>query len=286
MVRRVDPPGAGGRGGDHKDSALEQAAIALRNNRPNEAQQLAAALLKNDPRNFRALHILGCALLIQGRAQEALPPLEAAARGRHDAEIDTQLATALRQLGRREDALSRLKRATRRQPAYAPAFHELGCLLADMGRDAEAIEAFRHGVAIAPMMPDLSVQLGYAHLRGRDVAAARSAFSRALDIVPNSPDALFGMAKSHQEVGENQDAAGFFRRYLAIRPNDAGAWITYGHCLLEQGELDTGYACFRTAARGGPQRYARALGSLIASGRGRFWLKPSAAAQYMLGTPQ
>jgi tetratricopeptide (TPR) repeat protein len=285
MVRRVDPPGGGG-AADLKNSALERAAIAVRNSRPNEAEQLAAQLLKNDPRNFRALHILGCALLSQGRAYEALNPLEAAARGRHDAEIDTHLAMALRQAGRHEDALSRLKRATRRQPTYAPAFHELGCLLAEMDRDAEAIEAFRNGIAIAPMMPELSVQLGYAHLRCRDVVAARSAFARALDIVPNSPDALFGMAKSHQEVGENQEAAEFFRRYLAIRPNDAGAWITYGHCLLEQGELDNGYACFRTAARGSPQRYSRALSSLIASGHGRFWLKPSAAAQYLLGTPK
>jgi Tfp pilus assembly protein PilF len=285
MIRRLDLPG-GGDAADHKNSALERATIALRNNRPNEAEQLATEILKKDPRDFRALHILGCALLSQGRTQDALTPLEAAARGRHDAEIDTHLAMALRQVGRLEDALSRLKRATRRQPTYAPAFHELGCLLAEMDRDAEAIEAFRHGIEIAPMMPDMSIQLGYAHLRCRDAVAARSAFARALDIVPNSLDALFGMAKSHHEVGESQEATGFFRRYLAIRPNDAGAWITFGHCLLDQGDFDNGYACFRTAARGGPQRYARALGSLIASGHGRFWLKPSAAAQFMLGTPR
>jgi Tfp pilus assembly protein PilF len=224
--------------------------------------------------------------LSQGRPQEALPPLEAAARGRHDAEINTHLAMALRQVGRHEDALARLKRATKRQPTYAPAFHELGCVLSEMERDAEAIEAFGRGVEIAPMMPAMSIQLGYAHLRCRDAVAARSAFARALDIVPNSPDALFGMAKSHQEVGESREAADFFRRFLVIRPNDAGAWITHGHCLLEQGDLDDGYACFRNAARGGPTRYARALGSLIASGHGRFWLKPSAAAQFMLGTPR
>jgi Tfp pilus assembly protein PilF len=285
MVKRLNPP-SGSDAVDLKNRALEQAAIALSNNRPSDAEQLTTEILKSDPRNIRALHILGCALLSQGRAQEALTPLEAAARGRHDAEIDTHLAMALCQTGRHEDALTRLKRATRRQLTYAPAFHELGCLLSEMDRDAEAVEAFCHGIAIAPMMPDLSVQLGYAHLRCRNAIAARGAFAQALDIVPHSPDALFGMAKSHQEIGENREAAGFFRRYLAIKPNDAGAWITYGHCLLEQGELDNGYACFRTAARGSPQRYARALGSLIASGHGRFWLKPSAAAQYMLGPPR
>jgi tetratricopeptide (TPR) repeat protein len=285
MVKRVEHPGGFGVP-ENDENALERAALALRNNWPREAEHLAAEFLKSDPRNFRALYIFGCALLIQGRAQEALAPLESAARGARGSESDTQLAVALRQVGRPEDALSRLKRATKRQPPYAPAFYELGCLLSELDRDEEAIETFRRGIEIAPIMPGLSIQLGYAHLRRREVSAARAAFAHALDILPESADALFGMGKAHQEVGENDAAAGFFRRYLAIRPDDAGALITYGHCLLELGQLDAGYGCFRTAARGGPKRYARALGSLIASGHGRFWLKPSAAARYLLEPPE
>ena len=89
-------------------------------------ERIAKEILKTDPRHARALHVLGCALLMQGRAQDAVAPLEAAARGRHDPEIETQLAMALIQIGRRDDALSRLKRAAKRQPPYAPAFHGLG----------------------------------------------------------------------------------------------------------------------------------------------------------------
>jgi hypothetical protein len=46
------------------------------------------------------------------------------------------------------------------------------------------------------------------------------------------------------------------------------------------GEVEAGYDCFRTAARGDPKRYGKALTSLAASGRGRLWLKPSAAARF------
>jgi hypothetical protein len=49
---------------------------------------------------------------------------------------------------------------------------------------------------------------------------------------------------------------------------------------LELGQRDAGYECFRAAARGDAKRYGIALSSLAASSRGRFWLKPSAAAQY------
>jgi Tfp pilus assembly protein PilF len=130
------------------------------------------------------------------------------------------------------------------------------------------------------MMPALFVQLGFALLQLRNCSEARVAFERALEISPDSPDALFGIAKSYQEVCENETAAGYFRRYLVSRPADANAWLTFGHCLLELGQRDAGYECFRAAVRTNPKRYGEALGSLAASGRGRFWLKRSAAEQY------
>jgi tetratricopeptide (TPR) repeat protein len=264
--------------------ALQQAMFALDSERPQDAERIAGELLKADPYHRRALHIRGCALVLQGRAAEAVVDLEAAAHGSRDPEIETMLAIALRQAGREEEALSRLKRTTKRSPPYAAAFHELGCLLVSMKRDGEAIDAFRRGIQIAPMMPALSIQLGYVLLGRRNCVDAKSAFARALEIAPGSADALFGMAKAHQQIGENAAAAEYYRRYLMARPEDLGSWVNLGHCLLKLGQLDAGYDCFRTAACGDPKRYGNALRSLVASGRGRFWLKPSAAALFLLGT--
>jgi tetratricopeptide (TPR) repeat protein len=263
------------------DEALQRAVLALNGRRPIEAERIAAEVLKADPRHTKALHIFGCALVIQGRAAEAIAPLETAARSRPDPEIDTELAIALRQIGRHEDAVSRLKRAIKRKPPHADAFRELGYLLVALERYDEAVDVLAQGLEVAPMMPQLSIQLGYAYLSLRDCAKAKVAFARALQIVPGSPDALFGMAKAHQEIGENRAAADYFRRALVSKPDDQATWLHLGHCLLELGELDAGYDCFRTAARGEPTRYGDALSSLAASARGRFWLKPSAAARFM-----
>jgi Flp pilus assembly protein TadD len=269
--------------GTGTDDALHRATIALQGRRPQEAERIAGDVLKADPRHVRALHILGSALLMQGRAQDAVAPLEAAQRGRHDPAIETDLAIALRLAGRPNDALWRLKRAVKWRPPYAAAFRELGSLLIAMAQYDEAIEALNRGIEIAPMMPRLSIELGYALLQLRDCVKAEIAFTRALSISPDSPEALFGMAKAHQEVGNNQGAVSYFRRYLVSRPADTNAWLAFGHCLLELGQREAGYDCFRTAARGDPKRYGRVLTSLVASSRGRFWLKPSAAAQYFRG---
>ena len=40
------------------------------------------------------------------------------------------------------------------------------------------------GFEIAPLIPQLSIQLGYAHFSRRNCAKAKVAFARALDISP------------------------------------------------------------------------------------------------------
>src|SRR5271155_198514 len=284
MVRRAIGPGHSGLlGGASGGDALRQAMLALDGQRPQEAQRIAQDILASDPRHGRALHVLGCALLMQGRAGDAIAPLETAARELREAETDTLLAIALRQAGRHDDALSQLKRTIKRRAPYAAAFHELGVLLSSLTRYDEAIEAFRRGLEIAPMMPELSIQLGRALLRRRNSAEAKLAFARAIEISPASPDALFGMASAHKGVGEGEAAADFLRRYLRLKPDDAEMWLNLGHCLLELGQREAGYDCFRAAARGDQRRYGSALTSLASSGRGRFWLRPSDAVRFLRG---
>jgi tetratricopeptide (TPR) repeat protein len=263
------------------DDTLECALLALNGQRPHEAEQIAREILERDARNVRALQIFGVALLMQGRAEDAVAPLETAARSRRDAEIDTQLAVALRQSGRHGEALPPLKRAVKQQPPYPPAFRELGALLFSCEQYDEAIAVLRRGLAAAPMMADLSIQLGYVLLQINDCAGAKAAFAQALQVSPGSADALFGIAKAFRGAGEARPAAEYFRRYLVSASGDQSAWLYLGHCLLELGEIEAGYDCFRTAARGDRKRYGRALASLAASRCGRFWSRPSAAARFM-----
>lgn len=265
------------------DVLLEQALAALNAQRPADAERLALEVLKADPRRVEALKIAGRAVRLQGRAADAITLLEPAARASHDAELDTELAAALRQAGRLDDAASRLRRAVKRRPPYPPAFSEFGHVLVSLRRFDEAVETLRRGLETAPLVPSLHAQLGFLLLERRRHAEAKSVFAGLIALYPGFPDALFGLGKTHQELHENQAAAAHLRQYLMARPAHWGAWISLGHCLLALGDLDAGYDCFRTAARGDPNHYTNALSSLVKSGRGRFWLKPSAGAEFLLG---
>jgi tetratricopeptide (TPR) repeat protein len=272
----------GHRAGPH--DLFGQAKFALDSNRPHEAQRIAQKILESDPRRAEALHILGCALLMQDWVADAVAPLEGAARALRNPETETLLAIALRRMGRNEDALSRLKRAIKRQPPFGAAFHELGFLLFSMERYDEAIEVLSQAHELLPMMPELSILLGNVFLACRNFQGAKTYFARALNISPNSSDAMYGLGMAHWRLCEYRAAADLFRRHLMRNPDDVSTWLGLGQCLLELGQSDAGYDCFRTAARGDPKRYGSALAALVNSGRSRFWLKPSAAQRFLRGT--
>jgi tetratricopeptide (TPR) repeat protein len=270
-LERSHPQGGGPRTGD----ATARAIAALSTGRPQDAERIAGEALRAAPGNAEALAILGQSLLVQGRIEDAITALDSA--GSRDPRVETQLALALHQAGRSEDALKQLKRAVKRRPPFAPAFHQLGALLFTLKRYGESIEVLERGRTVAPAMPELPIQLGHVFLAQRNPMKAKHAFAAALNIAPSATAALWGMGKAHQQIGESQEASGYFRTCLGLTPNDAGTWLNLGHSLVEAGNVDAGLECFRTAARGDRQRYYGALSTLVKASRGRFWLKPSDA---------
>src|ERR1700722_6843518 len=122
--KRKTPVSHGGASGG--DEALQRAMIALNSGHPADAERIATDALKTNPRNVPALRVLANALLTQNRIADAIAPLDTAARGNHDPQIETMLGIVLRQVGRVEDALSWLKRAVKRRPPHAQAFYEFG----------------------------------------------------------------------------------------------------------------------------------------------------------------
>src|SRR5215468_2901051 len=140
-----------------EENALRRCSAALAQRRPSEAEHLARGVLSTSPQHPAALFFLGVAHLVQGRAGEAVKPLEQAARLHPDASIETHLAMALRECGRSAEALTWFERATSRSPAFAPAFKELGATYRKLRRFADAEAVLRRGQELAPPMPDLDM---------------------------------------------------------------------------------------------------------------------------------
>jgi tetratricopeptide (TPR) repeat protein len=263
------------------DRTLQWATGAVNQGRGDDAERLAREVLARIPQHPTALHLLGCALLLRGRPADAVAPLEKAARARQDPAIETQLAIALRRSGRTDDALARATRASRRRPAHAEAIHELGCQLFALQRPTEAIAAIQHGLEVLPQAVELWVLLGGIHQAQCERAKAKAAFARALAISTEHTGAHYGMGSVLMDDAEFAPAIEHFSRALAADPADAQVKLKLAACLLELGRGDDALGNLRAAARGDARFFGAALKVASSTGRGRFWLQPSAAKKVL-----
>jgi predicted Zn-dependent protease len=263
------------------DAVLERAAIALNMRQLGEAERLSSEVLKAERGNARAASLLGQALLAQNRADEAITPLERAARRGDDPALETLYAIALTAAGRREDALRQLRVTTARRPVFPPAFRELASQLDKKGEQAEAIAVLESCLALAPGMVELLVDLAALRLARNERGLARAALSKALAVAPGRPDVLALLAQVMLLEGEYASAADAYRHVLAQRPNEAKVRTDFAVCLMELGERAAGESHLRAVTRDQPQLLLRAIHSLAAARHGRFFLRPSAVAQFL-----
>ena len=273
-------PGQSTRRFDGLARALDQAARALREGRPTEAERFAAPVLSGDPDNLLAAQVLGAALLMQGRPDDALAPLQMAAQRSADPSTGIYFARALARVGRRDEALVQLRDCAARRPPFAQAFLELGDQLGEAGRYDEAAEVFESGLSLLPDAIVLRIGLGYLHLRRNDRARARELFLEARTAAPHRRDAAIALARVLALDGEPAAAADLFRLALASQPEDPVVRIELGRCLLDLGERKAGEAMLRAGARG-PEQWGPALKALAAGAHGRAFLRPSAATRFL-----
>lgn len=257
--------------------------LALQMQRPDEAERLASDVLKSNRGNIVAAQILGRALLMQNRPDEAIDPLKKALRRADDPEIETLLAMAMAAAGQGADALDQLRRTTARRPPFAPAFIELGRQLDNNGRTGEGIAALEDGHALVPDSADLQMALGHFHVKRNDRVKARALFAAVRAAAPQRYDAMVALAQVMALDGDYADAAGLYRHALALQPADALTRINLGKCLLELGERDVGEATLRAASRNAAPMAGRAITALAAAPHGRFFLRPSDAAKFLRG---
>jgi tetratricopeptide (TPR) repeat protein len=263
------------------DQALDCGWAAIDGRQPDEAERLARDVLSRHPQHAGALHLLGLALLVQKRPREAVGPLAQAARDTANPLLETHNALALRDVGRRDEAIDWLKRAMSRRPVFAPAFHELGLIFCGMRRFDDAEAVLKQGIELAPDVAELAVELGGVYIFRAEPASARAAFARALALAPDHVRALHGCGTALLFEGELERAAAQFRQVLARDRGHLRARLDLAHCLLELGRFEAGVAELRVIVRSSPQHYGTALKMLASSRRGRLWLKPSMAASFL-----
>jgi protein O-GlcNAc transferase len=197
---------------------MQAAWDALERNDFRFAEKAAREALARSPADAEALYLLGSTLLFEGRFQEALDPLDAAAGKLRRRGVGYRLGHCLLALGDLARAEQALRRETLAHPDYANAHNTLGVALVSQSKQTQALAAFATALQLDPAHAEAASNAG-------SVLRTLGRHEEALPYLQRAVAAQPGLADAHQNLGlalhalqRYDEAVESFRRVLALAP--------------------------------------------------------------------
>ena len=122
--------------------------------------------------------------------------------------------------GRLEEAAAGLRRALAVDPSLQLAHTKLGEVLQKQGHDDEALVEFERAVAISPLSPIEHNHIGNLHRKHRRLPQAMQAYQDAIRADPRYAGAYNNLGLCLQEQGKLGEAEALYAKGLAIRPEN------------------------------------------------------------------
>ena len=222
-------------------------------------QGLATALADAPDSHGEAHFLLGFARLQQGRAADAIGPLETAVR--LDPGVPERLnalAQAYEAAGRAADAGARYEAALSIQPSLASIRVNYGRWLDAAGRTGEATAAYRAAIAEYPWLAAAHYNLGTALLRAGDLVGGEQALREAVALDPRDALARGNLGALYAGSGRTALARAQFEAAVRAAPGDATALANLGAFFLNANDLDRAEPLLARAVAANP-RHADAL---------------------------
>lgn len=214
-----------------------------------EAEKAYREVLSTEPQNPEALHLMGVLALQVNKPTQAVELIaQAIRRNSRNAVYFSNLGSGLRRLGKLDESIAACREATRLDPDFADAYNNLANALVDRQRDAEAVEALNHLIALRPQVIDQRLMLARAlmQLPGR-AAEAVEALESLLKLAPCNASAFNNLGVALRKLKRNEEADRAYRRAIAIAPDDPGILSNHGTLLMELEREDEAIVLFRKA---------------------------------------
>lgn len=132
-------------------------------------------------------------------------------------------------------------------PSHIGALQGLGIVLAQQGRNSDAVAMLRRAVEQRPDAFELQSNLGMALLTLGRAEEAAEHFTKALAANPQFAEAYNGLALAKVQLGGPEDALDNLRKAVALKPDFAEAHANIGRALRELGRHDEAIAACERA---------------------------------------
>lgn len=220
-----------------------------------EAEGLCGSVLRADPTNAQALHLLGVIAAQTGDRKRAVQHFRQLLRFRPGIAVaHFNLGLVLQELERLDEAANSYRRALEIRADYTEATNNLGAVLRKQRKLADAEQCYRQVLRTHPNEPSAHRNLGVVLMEQGQHDAAIVCFERALAINPDFYGAHWQMARAFHSQGKFAQAIDASARAIAIAPEAPHAWnpvfqiLAEGHPVADETLLQCGPENLQKAA--------------------------------------
>ena len=228
---------------------LEEALAHHRAGRWDQAEAGYRRLLRLEPHNGDARHLLGVLAFQRGDGRRALELIDSAIQRQPSPLFYQTRGSVLQALGRLQEALRAFERSLELHPANAQAWVYAGNIHVKEGRWESALACFERAVALAPDWAEAHNNLGLAHSRLGHGEAAQQALERAVALRPDLVEAWANLGNLLRQRGSPLQAVACLERAVALNPASTVAQVNLGAALEALGRFERAEACYRQALR-------------------------------------
>jgi Tfp pilus assembly protein PilF/SAM-dependent methyltransferase len=224
--------------------ALQTALEHHQHGRFADAETIYRQVLKVDPVNFDALHMLGVLAHQVGQHVQAVDIINQAIQlDASDPLAHNNLGNAYRALGRHDEALASFKKALSIKPDFYQVENNVGETCRTLGRFEEALASFQKVLSIDPRYAETHNNMGLVMLAQGKHDDAVACFDKALSIKPGYAKAQSNLGNVYRAMGKLADAQACYDKALMLNPDLPEALAAMGGLLKEQGNLKTALLC-------------------------------------------
>lgn len=161
------------------------------------------------------------------------------------AELHHYLGVCNQARGELAGAVTHYKEALRRNPALFESRNNLGVVLGELGRHAEAIELLTGLTEAFPEEPSAFYNLGYEQAQAGDLEAALASLRKAAELDDCSPDALLQAGEVLAALGRHDERVEAMREAARRAPHDDVVRVSLSRALVDAGQRDEALAGLR-----------------------------------------
>ena len=201
-------------------SKFDQAINFFENGNLNESKKLCLEILKDEPKSFDVLHLLG---VISFKLKDYTNSIDLIAQAitvnPKSVEAYNNQSIVLKKINKLEEAVESLNQAIKIKPDFIQAYNERGHLLVKLDQLDAALENFNKSIEINPDFAEAYNNRGNILNKLNRLTESLESYDKAIEINPNFAEAYNNRATVQKDLKLYDGAHKSYEKAIKIKPN-------------------------------------------------------------------